>query len=394
MSTAQTPGPLTRGERLDYKIVLVLSLVHFTGDFYSSFFPPLLPAFQTKLSLTLTQVGLITGTVRFLSFVVQPVVGYMADRYETRWFVLTGLFLVFFVIPFSGIAPNYWILLTTLCLGSVGSSMFHPSTSGMVNVYAGNRAGFAQSIFNTGGTLAFALGPVFITSYVSRFGLSAMPWTMLLGLVSFIFCLKYMPKPVSENLAGLGFINSLKRTFGKVYKTVFLIWLVMVLRAVVGQTFLTFMPIYLTRQDHTLPSVGVIIALFTIAGTLSGLTAGYCADRFGFKPVFLLSYLLMPPTLLMFLYMPGLGAYTGAFLSGFFVLAPMPLGVVMAQKLAPGSRAMAASLMMGLAYGLGGVIAPGMGRLADIFGLTIVLKCTAFIPLVCLVPIALFPKIK
>ncbi|MDQ1268823.1 MAG: transporter, family, fosmidomycin resistance protein, partial [Thermodesulfobacteriota bacterium] len=87
-------------------------------------------------------------------------------------------------------------------------------------------------------------------------------------------------------------------------------------------------------------------------------------------------------------------AYTGAFLSGFFVLAPMPLGVVMAQKLAPGSRAMAASLMMGLAYGLGGVIAPGMGRLADIFGLTIVLKCTAFIPLVCLVPIALFPKIK
>ncbi|MGD9686218.1 MAG: MFS transporter, partial [Desulfobacter sp.] len=120
MSTAQTPGPLPRGERIDYKIVLVLSLVHFTGDFYSSFFTPLLPAFQAKLSLTLTQVGLITGAVRFLSFVVQPVVGYMADRYETRWFVLTGLFLVFFVIPFSGIAPNYWILLTTLCLGSVG----------------------------------------------------------------------------------------------------------------------------------------------------------------------------------------------------------------------------------------------------------------------------------
>lgn len=124
-----------------------------------------------------------------------------------------------------------------------------------------------------------------------------MPWTMILGLVSFIFCLKYMPKPVSENMAGLGFINSLKRTFGKVYKTVFLIWLVMVLRAVVGQTYLTFMPIYLTRQDHTLPSVGLIIALFTIAGTLSGLTAGYCADRFGFKPLFFLSYLLMPPTL-------------------------------------------------------------------------------------------------
>lgn len=394
MNTTQAPGQSSKGGSIDYKIILVLTLVHFTGDFYSSFFTPLLPAFKDKFMLSLTQVGLITGSVRFLAFVVQPVVGYMADRHETRWFVLTGLFLVFFAIPFSGVAPNYWILLITLCLGSFGSSMFHPSTSGMVNVYAGNRAGFAQSIFNTGGTLSFALGPVFITWYVSRYGLSAMPWTMILGLVSFIFCLKYMPKPVSENMAGLGFIKSLKHTFGKVYKTIFLIWVVMVLRAVVGQTYLTFMPIYLTHHGHSLPSVGVIIALFTIAGTLSGLTAGYCADRFGFKPVFFVSYLLMPPTLLLFLYMPGLGVYAGSFLSGFFVLAPMPLGVVMAQKLAPGSRAMAASLMMGLAYGLGGVISPAIGWAADHYGLAIVLKYVAFIPLFCLIPITLFPKIR
>ncbi len=394
MDKATPAGQASFPDKIDYKIVFMLSLVHFTGDFYSSFFTPLLPAFKTKLCLTLAQIGFITGTVRFLSFVVQPVVGYMADRYETRWFPLTGLLLTFFIIPFSGIAPNYWILMLILCIGSFGSSMFHPSTSGMVNMYAGNRAGFAQSLFNTGGTLAFALGPVFITWYVSCFGLAAMPWTAIIGLISFLFCLKYLPRPVSENTAGLSFINSLKKTFGKVYKTVFLIWLVMVLRAVVGQTFLTFIPIYLTHKGFALPSVGVIIALFTIAGTLSGMIAGYCADRFGFKPVLFLSYLLMAPTLLMFLFWQGTGVYLGAFLSGFFVLAPMPLGVVMAQKLAPGSRAMAASLMMGLAYGLGGVIAPAMGWLADIYGLEIVLKGCAFIPLLCLIPIVMFKNIK
>jgi len=65
--------------RVNYRIVMVLTLVHFTGDFYSSFFTPLLPAFVDKLGLTLAQVGLITGLVRFLSFMIQPAVGYMAD---------------------------------------------------------------------------------------------------------------------------------------------------------------------------------------------------------------------------------------------------------------------------------------------------------------------------
>ncbi len=380
--------------RVNYRIVMVLTLVHFTGDFYSSFFTPLLPAFVDKLGLTLAQVGLITGLVRFLSFIIQPVVGYMADRYETRGFVFIGLFLAFFSIPFSGIAPNFWILLLVLVLGSFGSSMFHPSTTGMVNLYAGNRAGFSMSLYNTGGTLAFALGPVFITWYVVKFGLEAMPYTLSLGLVSFLFCLRYLPKPVTENLSSEGFFGSLKKTLGKVYKAIVLIWLVMVLRTVAGQAFMTFMPIYLTNLGHPLPSVGLIFAFFVMAGTLSGLLSGYMADRVGFKPIFFLSFLLMPPTLLLYLYLPGPWVYVGAFLAGFTVLAPLPLGVVMAQKLAPGSRAMVASLMMGFAYGLGGAISPVIGLLADNFGLETVLLYSAFIPLVCLVFIARFPSIK
>lgn len=381
-------------DRVNYRVVLVLTLVHFTGDFYSSFFTPLLPAFVDKLGLTLAQVGLITGIVRFLSFIIQPVVGYMADRYPGRGFVLAGLFLAFFSIPFAGLAPNFWLLLAILCLGSFGSSMFHPSTTGMVNLYAGNRAGFAMSLFNTGGTLAFGLGPVFITWYVARFGLAAMPWTLFLGLISFLFCIRYLPTPQSENMASMGFVGTLKKTLGKVYKAVFLIWVVMVLRAVAGQTFMTFMPIHLANLGYDLPAVGLIVAIFIIAGTFSGLLAGYSADRLGFKPVFFISFLLMPPTLLAYLYLPGHWVYLTAFLAGFTVLAPLPLGVVMAQKLAPGSRAMVASLMMGFAYGLGGAISPVVGKLADMYGLQTVLFYSAFVPLACLACIVKFPRVR
>jgi FSR family fosmidomycin resistance protein-like MFS transporter len=379
--------------RVNYKIIFVLTLVHFTGDFYSSFFTPLLPAFMDKLGLTLAQVGLITGLVRFLAFIVQPVVGYYSDRHETRGFVFTGLFLAFFCIPFSGLAPNFILLVLVLSLGSIGSSMFHPATTGMVPLYSGNRTGFCLSIYNTGGTLAFALGPVFITWYVAGYGLEAMHYTLILGLMAFIFCFKYLPRPVSENLSHLGFMGSMKESLGKVYKPILLIWIVMVLRAFTGQAFMTFMPIFLVEKGHDLTSVGLIFSLFIMGGTLSGLLAGYLADRTGVKKIFFLSFVLMPPTLLLYLLLPGPWVYVTSFFAGFTVLASLPLGVVMAQKLAPKSRAMVSSLMMGFAYGLGGAFSPLVGKLADIYGIETTLFYSAFVPLLCLGFILKFPEV-
>ncbi len=379
---------------VNYRIIFILTLIHFTGDFYSSFFMPLLPAFVDKLGLTLAQVGLITGMVRLLSFIVQPVTGYLADRYETRNFIFAGLFFAFFFIPFSGIAPNFWVLLIILCLGSIGSSMFHPSTTGMIPLYSGHRTGFSLSIFNTGGTLAFAVGPVFITWYVTRFGLEQMPYTIIMGAIAFFFCVKYLPVPVSENLSHLGFIGSIKETLGKVYKPIFLIWITMVLRAVTGQTFMTFMPIYLNNKGHDLVSVGLIFSIFIMAGTFSGLLAGYLADKIEAKKIFLVSHALMTPALLLYLYLPESFVFLGAFLAGFAALASLPLGVVMAQKLAPKSRSMVSSLMMGFAYGLGGLVSPFVGKLADLYGLENVLFYSAFIPIVSLLPILKFPRMR
>ncbi|MCP4021928.1 MAG: MFS transporter [Desulfobacteraceae bacterium] len=380
--------------KVDYKIIVVLTLVHFTGDFYSSFTAPLLPVFVKNLGLTLTQVGILTGTVRLFSFIIQPLTGYFADRYESRAFVFIGLCLSFFFIPFTGIATNFYTLLILLCMGSIGSSMFHPSTTAMVPLYSGNRTGFCLSIYNTGGTFAFAIGPVFITWYVSRFGLTQMPYTIAVGMIAFLICFKFLPVPVSENLNKLGFVASMKENFGKVYKIIFLIWLVMFLRSVTGQTFMTFMPILLEAQGHSLVSVGLIVAFFVSAGTLSGLLCGYLADRTSFKKIFFIVHLLMCPALLLFLYIPEPFVLIGSFCGGFTVLASMPLALVMAQKLVPKSRAMVSSLIMGFAYGLGGIISPFVGRLADIYGIETILFYTAFVPLLTLVFILKFPDIR
>lgn len=376
------------------KILFALTIIHFTGDFYSAFISPLFPVFVDKLGLSLTQVGIIAGTMRLLAFIIQPTVGYLADRHPTRAFIFTGLSLTIVFIPLAGIAPNFWVLLLCVALGSVGSSMFHPSVTGMVPLYAGSKAGFSMSVFNTGGTLAFGLGPLFITYYVAQFGLTAMPFTMIAGLLVLVYLLRVIPKPQSEGLKRNGFLGALKESLGNAWKPIALIWLVMFLRALVGQSFLTFMPVLYVREGFSVVSAGVIYSLFTVSGTISGLLSGHISDRIGFKPVFLFSYLFMAPALWLLLQLDGNWIYFGAALAGSFVLAPLPLGVTMAQTLAPKGRSMVASLMMGFAYGLGGAITPIIGKLADTFAIRPVLTVVACIPLLAIPIIAIFPRTR
>ena len=380
--------------KADIKVIFALTLVHFTGDFYSSFTSPLFPLFVEKMGLSLAQVGIIAGVSRLLAFIVQPSVGYLADRYQTRSFILFGLLLPVIFIPLSGISIGFWTLLAATAMGSLGSSMFHPSVTGMVPVYSGANAGLAMSVFNTGGTFAFGVGPLFVTWYALTFGLEALPFTMALGLMSAAYLYVAVPSPKSEGLRHLGFLGSIRESLGSAWKTIAIIWAVMFLRAVVGQSFLTFMPVFYVQKGFSVVSAGIIFSLFTVAGTFSGLLAGHISDRVGFKPVFIFTHSIMTPILLLFLQLEGKWVYVGTMLAGGSVLASLPLGVVMAQKIAPKGRSMVASLMMGFAFGLGGAVSPVVGKLADIFSITPVLTGLSVLPLLTIPLIFMFPGKK
>lgn len=377
-----------RDRRFQGKIILVLTLVHFTGDFYNSFITPLLPAFTERFSLTLTEVGLLSGLERFLAFVIQPSVGYFADRYRTRLFILGGTLLSVVCIPLAGIVPSFAVLLGCVALGSIGSAMFHPSVAGMIPLYSGSRPGFSMSFFNTGGTLAFAAGPVLITWFVGKYGLSATPLTMLPGLLLFFLIAAVVPLPEGEGLAKNGFLGTLRESFGEVWRAILLLWVVMVLRAFVAHCFRTFFPLLLDREGFSLLAIGTVVSIFTLAGTISGLIAGALSDRMGFRKIFYVAHGLATPALLLFLFASGAGVYPMACLSGFLIMATLPLGVTLAQELAPKGRSMVSSLMMGFAFGLGGMMTPIAGALADRFTIRGVLSVVALLPLL---TIALIP---
>ena len=384
----------SRENLMNVKIILMLSMIHFIGDFYASFINPLLPVFVEKYSLTLAQVGLIAAINRLLAFLVQPTVGYFADHYRTRFFILGGPLLSALFIPLTGIAPSYWTLLFFIMLGSVGTSMFHPSTAGMISTYSGNKFGLSMSIFNTGGTFAFTLGPLFITTVVASYGLEKVPYTMFFGFLVLIYLYKNVPYPQIEGMAEFGFLGSLKEVFGKVWKPVLLIWIIMVLRAYVGQSIQTFTPVMIAQEGYQLTTIGFISSFMVLAGTISGIITGHLSDKIGFKPIIYVAHALMPVCILLLVNLRGPWLFLGAFATGFSIMATLPLGVTMAQKIAPKGKSMVSSLMMGLAFGLGGMMSPITGKLADMYSIKTVMSCIAFIPLLTLIPLYFVPEPK
>ncbi len=370
-----------------WKILISLSLVHFSGDFYSSFMSPLFPVFIEKMGLSLAQVGFLAGISRFLMFIVQPMSGYWADRHPSRSFILIGLLMPILFIPLTGLTTGFYGLMFCIVIGSTGSSLFHPPVTGMVPLYAGPKLGLAMSIYNTAGTLAFGVGPIFITWFVTWFGLKAMPVTMALGLLIWIYFYWVIPKPKGDEMAQYSFLETLRQTLGSVWQPILLIWIVMVLRSLVGQSLMTFMPVLWVQKGHTILSAGVLFSIFTISGTVAGILCGHLSDRMGYKRLLWITHGLMTPFLLVFLLVPGKWIYPATILAGGFNMASLPLGVVMAQKIAPKGRSMVASLMMGLAFGTGGILSPIVGKLGDIFTIQSVLLVLVCIPVLSLIPI-------
>ena len=379
--------------RTYWKILIALSLVHFSGDFYSSFINPLYPVFMDKMGLGLVQVGFLAGVSRFLMFIVQPMSGYWADRHPSRSFILIGLLMPILFIPLAGMTTGFYGLLFCVVIGSMGSSLFHPPVTGMVPLYAGRNLGLAMSIYNTAGTLAFGVGPIFITFYVARFGLRAMPVTMAIGLSIWLYFYWAIPKPQGDGMAQYGFLETLRQTLGSVWQPILLIWIVMVVRALVGQSLMTFMPVLWVQKGHTVVSAGILFSIFTISGTVAGILCGYISDRIGYKRLLWITHSLMAPFLLVFLLAPGKWIYPATILAGGFTMASLPLGVVMAQKIAPKGRSMVASLMMGLAFGTGGIFSPIVGKLGDIFTIQSVLMLIVCIPVLSLIPIYFIPEV-
>jgi MFS transporter, FSR family, fosmidomycin resistance protein len=358
-------------QRRDKLTLAALCTAHFVSDSYSSIIYPLLPLLKAKLALTNSQVFWLAPLLAISSSLMQPLYGFISDRYARRFFAVFAPTITAVFVSMIGLAPSYATLIVLLVAGGVGIGSFHPQAAAMAAAASGNRRRIGMAIFSAVGTLGFATGPFVITRIVDRFGLEHSYYIVGVGVLTSAVLYRVCPplEAQSKPAPGVAKIKwQLLAALRAVWKPLLLLYLITVIRSGIQLTTNYYLPFMLEESGSGLTDTGNVLTVFLLLGGLGGLAGGFMAERISGRAVTLYSGLLGGPLMVAAFLTSGMTSVALLGLGGFVLLSTLPVNVVMAQELVPGQTSTVSALMMGAAWGIGALAPPLLKSLIPAYG--------------------------
>ncbi len=390
-------APISRphGETV-LQILGAVALVHLLNDLTQAMLPAIYPMLKAEFGLNFTQVGLITLTFQCTASLLQPWVGLYTDRRPLPFLLPLGMVATLIGVLMMAAARSFPSLLSAAALIGVGSSTFHPEASRVARAASGGRFGLAQSLFQVGGNVGSALGPVLAAAVIGERGKANIAWFALLT-VSAITVLVYVSRWHSRHLAqprraAAPITSPLSQR--RVYGALTVLALLVFSKYIYMSSLTSYYTFYLIDKfGVSVPSAQLYLFLFLAAVAAGTFLGGPLGDRIGRKRVIWISILGAAPFTLALPYvnLPWTAVLTvviGVVLSSAFSAI-----VVFAQELMPGKVGMIAGIFFGLMFGVSGIGAAAMGHIADTHGITYVYKLCSYLPLLGILTM-LLPRIE
>jgi FSR family fosmidomycin resistance protein-like MFS transporter len=353
---------------------------HFFIDLYSIALGVMQPSLLAQYGLSLTQAGLLGGMLVFSSSVMQPVYGYLSDRFHTYLFTALAPAVAAIFISSLGLAPGYWALLAMVWLGGAGVGSFHPQATANATLGVKTNRGRAMAIFISSGTLGLALGPTYFSWVTGTLGLTRTYWAALPGVLVTVLLLAFLRLSTPDSGPKMHFDLTPIRA---VWRPLTILFFLVVIRSIVQVTFAQFLPLYLKLQrGYSLANASYITSAYLVGGALGGFTGGNLADRFGGRRVILFSMIASVPFLMLFVLTTGTLSIAGLIVGGLILLFTIPVNVMMGQELAPANAGTVSALMMGAAWGAAGIVfIPLTGWVSDHYSMQHAFAGLVVIPL-------------
>jgi FSR family fosmidomycin resistance protein-like MFS transporter len=377
-------------EGIDKRAMAVLAAGHFGTDFANGAVPALLPFLVDRFDLSYTLAGVLILSSALSSSVVQPLFGLWSDRRGGIWLLPGGVALAGVGIGLASDAPSYPLVLALVFVSGLGVAAYHPEGSKFAAYVSGRRRASGMSAFSIGGNLGFALGPTVATPLIVWFGLAG-------GLLLAIPCLAIAAALVASTAYLRGFVPAVdvRRAAGAGqddYRALGLLLGVIAFRSLAWFGLIAFVPLWEVSLGHSKAHGNHLLSLMLLVGGLGTIVAGPAADRFGRRPVLLVSTAATGPLILVFVAVGGaMGALALAGV-GICVIGTFGVTMVMSQEYLPRHIGMASGLSIGLSIGIGGVAAVGLGAIADAIDLRSALYVCAAAPVAGLVLAVMLPS--
>jgi FSR family fosmidomycin resistance protein-like MFS transporter len=393
LSPAQTAG------RTTFSILAAISFCHLLNDMMQSLLPALYPMLKSSYALSFGQIGLLTFTYQITASLLQPIIGLFTDRSPRPYSLSVGMGFTLVGLLLLAFAGSFYLLLVAASLVGTGSSVFHPESSRVARMASGGRHGLAQSVFQVGGNVGSAIGPLVAAFIVLPRGQSSVAWfcaTALLGMFV-LFNVGHWYK--EHGLARLKPRGSGTTTHVVPERKKVMIAIAVLLALIFSKYFYlaslsSYYTFYLmSRFNVSIQTAQMFLFIFLAAVAFGTIVGGPLGDRIGRKYVIWGSILgVLPFTLLL----PHANLVWTAVLSvpiGMILASAFPAIVVYAQELMPGKTGTVAGLFFGFAFGMGGIGAAVLGWLADKYSITAIYQVCAFLPVIGLLA-AFLPNVE
>lgn len=366
-------------------ILYLVSTAHFFNDIYMGFLTPIFPIAMKKFGLSLSMIGTISMVAALASALSQPIFGTLFDRFGLTALVYLAPLLTGLLISSLGITASYPLFLALLFLGCLGSAAFHPKGASVTPALSGRHPEIGMAVFSAGGNLGFAAGPAVIAVFISVWGFHATPLLAAPAAVVALVLFLLLPareleeKTRTETRVTWRSLFSDRREMAVLFRLVFINFSLQV--AVRGLQ--TYLPVYMAGLTVPLTEIGIIFTVMLALGAVISVFVSSFSRRTGKRALILVSITASVPLCLTgFLLMPSTWGYVLAVLGGISLTFSNPLLILFAQKHSGGSPALASSLIMGISWGLAGLLMVPLGALGELFGVKGTLGVASAFPLV------------
>jgi FSR family fosmidomycin resistance protein-like MFS transporter len=379
-----TAKPAARAESTVFAVLLAGSFCHLLNDLMQSMLPALYPQIKAQFGLTFAQVGLITLAYQTTGSLFQPLVGFVGDRRPRPWLLPLAMVSTGIGLTIVAHAQSFGLLVAGAATLGLGSAIFHPETSRVVRLASGGRHGLAQSVFQVGGNLGSALGPLMAAFIVLTHGRPSLSWFALVAATGFIVLSRVAIWHAAHGVARRGSAPQ-KAEHGLPRRKVALALGVLLVLIFSKYAYLSSITSYYTfylieRFGLSVRDAQLHLFAFLAAVAVGTVVGGPIGDKIGRRRVIWVSILgALPFTLAM----PFASLFWTGILSviiGFVLASAFSAIVVFGQELLPRSVGLIAGLMFGFSFGVGGVSAALLGRLADTTSIETVYRLCAFLP--------------
>jgi MFS transporter, FSR family, fosmidomycin resistance protein len=369
-----------------YIVLAGISFSHFLNDTMQSLIASIYPILKENYALDFAQIGLITLAFQFTASLLQPVVGFFTDRKPQPFSLAIGMGSTFFGLLMLSIAQ--------------GSAVFHPESARIARLASGGRYGFAQSVFQLGGSFGTSMGPLLAALIVVPFGQPSIAWFSSIAFLAIVILwrigLWYRPQIAARKFAPVEPHPDAPDSRRVKIALGVLVALLFSKQLYVSSLSSYYIFYLIDKFAVSTQAAQLYLFIFLAANAAGAFFGGPLGDRFGRRYVIWFSILgALPFTLAL----PYAGLFGSAVLTvfiGFIISSATSSIIVFAQELMPHRFGMISGVFFGVAFGIGGLGAAVLGKVADHTGIAFVYQVCAFLPAIGLLAVFLptLPKAR